>query len=45
MYFYSYKINKHETEQYLLLEMCSNACFRAGNDAGFYCIKQYLYEL
>jgi len=35
MYFYIHKFYKHEKEQAQLLEVCSNACFRFGNDKCF----------
>lgn len=34
MYFYSYKINKNEIEQNILLEVCSNASLHYGNGEG-----------
>ena len=35
MYFYTRKINKNETEQNILLEMCDNACIRLRNGKCF----------
>jgi hypothetical protein len=36
MYFYIHKINKNETEQNILLEMCNDACFYYGDGKGIY---------
>lgn len=43
MYFYTHKITKNETQQNILLEMCSDACFNFRNGAGIYGIKHYSY--
>ncbi len=32
MYFYIHKNNENKNKQNILLEMCSNACIRFGND-------------
>lgn len=41
MYFYNHKIKQNETQQDILLEMCSDACIRFGNGWGIYGLDIY----